>query len=66
MLLKVMYNSHIETTYRIHHRNLTDIKFYEIFKIASQPFGSLGLRSILRDPKILWFSVVADVSLFFH
>ena len=36
------------------------------FKIASHPFGSLGFRSILRDPKILWFSVVVDVLLFFH
>ena len=36
------------------------------FKIASQPFHSLGFRSILRDQKILLFSVVADVLLFFH
>ena len=35
------------------------------FKIASQTFRSLGFRSILRDQKILLFSVVADV-LFFH
>ena len=38
----------------------------KFFKIASQPFGSLGSRLILSDPKILWFSVVADVLLFFH
>ena len=49
-------------TPRIHHRNLTDMKFV---KIASQTFGSLSFRSILRAPKILWFSVVVDVLLFF-
>ena len=38
----------------------------KFFKIASKPFRSLGLRSILTDLKILWFSVVADVLLFFH
>ena len=35
----------------------------KFFKIASQPFRSLGFRPILTDPKILLFSVVADVSL---
>ena len=38
----------------------------KFLKIASQLFGSLGFRSILREPKILWFSVVFDVLLFFH
>ncbi|MDE0467834.1 MAG: hypothetical protein OYL97_12305 [Candidatus Poribacteria bacterium] len=38
---------------QIHHRNLTDLTAHEIFKIASQLFGSLGSRSILRDLKIL-------------
>ena len=38
----------------------------KFFKIAYQPFGGLGFRSILRDPKILLFSVVSDVLLFFH
>ena len=51
---------------QIHHRNLTNLTAMEFFKIASQSFGSLGFQSILTDPKILWFSVVADVSLFFH
>ena len=38
----------------------------KFIKIAFQPFGGLGFRSILRDPKILLFSVVSDVLLFFH
>ena len=38
----------------------------QFFKIASYPFGGLGFRSILRNPKILLFSVVSNVLLFFH
>ena len=53
-------------THRIHHRNLTILTAVKFFKIAAQTFGSLGLRSILRDSEILLFSVVADVLLFFH
>ena len=51
---------------QIHHRNLTDLTTMKFFKIASQPFGSLGFRSILRESQILLFSVVSDVLLFFQ
>ena len=50
---------------QIHNRNLTDLTAHEFSKLLLGPFGSLGFRSILRDLKILWFSVVVDFCCFF-